>query len=88
MQIAFFVAPVLVFASYAFGKPLDLEFTIPEVAAVLVAVGITAQIAGDGESIWLEGAQLLAVYAVLGILFFFLPEVAHTASDAIGGAAH
>ena len=85
-QIALFVAPVLVFASYAFGKPLDLEFTIPEVAAVLVSVGIVSQIAGDGESNWLEGAQLLAVYAVLGILFFFLPEVAHNASAAIGGA--
>ncbi len=88
MQIALFVAPVLVFASYAFGKPLDLEFTIPEVAAVLVSVGIVSQIAGDGESNWLEGAQLLAVYAVLGILFFFLPEVAHDASAAIGGAGH
>ena len=87
VQIALFVAPVLVFASYAFGAPLDLEFTIPEVAAVLVSVGIVAQIAGDGESNWLEGAQLLAVYAVLGILFFFLPEVAHNASAAIGGAA-
>ncbi len=85
-QIALFVAPVLVFASYAFGQPLDLEFTIPEVAAVLVAVGIVSQIAGDGESNWLEGAQLLAVYAVLGILFFFLPEVAHNASEALGGA--
>ena len=87
-QIALFVAPVLVFASYAFGKPLNLEFSVPEVAAVLVSVGIVSQIAGDGESNWLEGAQLLAVYAVLGILFFFLPEVAHETSEAIGGAAH
>ena len=87
-QIALFVAPVLVFASYAFGKPLDLEFTIPEVAAVLVSVGIVSQIAGDGESNWLEGAQLLAVYAVLGILFFFLPDMAHGASQAIGAAGH
>ena len=79
-QIALFVAPVLVFASYVFGAPLDLEFTIPELAAVLFSVGIVSQIAGDGESNWLEGAQLLAVYAVLGILFFFLPEVAHEAT--------
>ena len=86
VQIALFVAPVLVFASYAFGKPLNLEFSIPEVAAVLVSVGIVAQIAGDGESNWLEGAQLLAVYAVLGILFFFLPEVAHSASETMGNA--
>ena len=88
MQIALFVAPVLVFASYAFGKPLNLEFSVPEVAAVLVAVGIVSQIAGDGESNWLEGAQLLAVYAVLGILFFFLPEMAHGASEIVGEAAH
>lgn len=88
IQIALFVAPVLVFASYAFGKPLDLEFSIPEVAAVLVSVGIVSQIAGDGESNWLEGAQLLAVYTVLGILFFFLPEVAHGASNALGAGAH
>ena len=86
MQIALFVAPVLVFASYAFGKPLNLEFSIPEVAAVLVSVGIVSQIAGDGESNWLEGAQLLAVYAVLGILFFFLPEAAHGPLGASGGA--
>ena len=79
-QIALFVAPVLVFASYAFGAPLDLEFSIPELAAVLFSVGIVSQIAGDGESNWLEGAQLLAVYAVLGLLFFFLPDVAHEAT--------
>ena len=87
-QIALFVAPVLVFASYAFGKPLNLEFSVPEVAAVLVSVGIVSQIAGDGESNWLEGAQLLAVYAVLGILFFFLPDMAHSASELAGEAAH
>ena len=86
-QIALFVAPVLVFASYAFGAPLDLEFTLPELAAVLFSVGIVSQIAGDGESNWLEGAQLLAVYAVLGILFFFLPEVAHEATNGAAGAA-
>jgi len=80
VQIALFVAPVLVFASYAFGKPMDLEFSIPEIAAVMLSVAIAAQIAGDGESNWLEGVQLLAVYVVLGILFFFLPEVHHVAT--------
>ncbi len=83
IQIALFVAPVLIFASYFIGpQRMDLEFTIAEIAAVIVAVGITAQIAGDGESNWLEGAQLLAVYAILGILFFFLPETAHVATNA------
>ena len=88
VQIALFVAPVLIFASYFIGpRPMDLEFTLPEIAAVILSIGIVGQISGDGESNWLEGAQLLAVYAVLGILFFFLPEVAHEASSAIGGAS-
>jgi Ca2+:H+ antiporter len=88
LQIALFVAPVLVFASYLFGRPLDLEFTIPEVVAVVVAVGIAGQISGDGESNWLEGVQLLSVYVVLAILFFFLPDVHHGgAHPATEGAA-
>ena len=77
LQIALFVAPVLVFASYAFGKPMDLEFGIAEIIAVVVAVGIAGQISGDGESNWLEGAQLLSVYIILGIMFFFLPPTEH-----------
>ena len=76
LQIALFVAPVLVIASRFTGlPPLDLVFTPAEVLAVFVAVLITAQIASDGESNWLEGAQLLAVYAILALAFYFLPEV-------------
>jgi Ca2+:H+ antiporter len=75
IQIALFVAPVLVLASYVMGpRPMDLVFTPSEVLAVGIAVAITGQIAGDGESNWLEGVQLLAVYIILGIVFFFLPE--------------
>jgi Ca2+:H+ antiporter len=74
LQVALFVAPVLVFASYFFGKPMDLEFAVPELFAVIAAVYIIAQISGDGESNWLEGVQLLAVYLIIGVLFFFLPE--------------
>jgi Ca2+:H+ antiporter len=73
LQIALFVAPVLVFSSYAFPHPLSLEFTIPEVAAVVIAAIVTDQISGDGESNWLEGVQLLALYIICGILFYFLP---------------
>ncbi len=73
LQIALFVAPVLVFVSYLFGRPMDLEFTIPEVAAVVIAVFVLAQISSDGESNWLEGVQLLSVYVILAILFYFLP---------------
>jgi Ca2+:H+ antiporter len=74
LQIALFVAPVLVFSSYLFGRPMDLEFTLPEVVAVIVAVQLIFQISGDGETNWLEGVQLLSVYLILGILFFYLPE--------------
>jgi Ca2+:H+ antiporter len=76
LQIALFVAPVLVLASYMFGgRPLDLEFSIPEVVAVMASVHIASQISGDGESNWLEGVQLLAVYLIMGVLFYFLPEM-------------
>jgi Ca2+:H+ antiporter len=79
LQIALFVAPMLIFASYLFGRPMDLEFTIPEVVAVVAAILIVEQISSDGESNWLEGVQLLSVYAILAILFYFLPD-AHAAA--------
>jgi Ca2+:H+ antiporter len=76
IQIALFVAPVLVLASYVIGpQPMNLVFTPAEVLAIGLAVAITAQIASDGESNWLEGVQLLAVYVILGIVFYFLPEI-------------
>jgi Ca2+:H+ antiporter len=83
LQIALFVAPVLIFASYLFGRPMDLEFTIPEVVAVVAAVFIAEQIASDGESNWLEGVQLLSVYAILAILFYFLPDAHAAATQSI-----
>ena len=73
IQIALFVAPVLVFASYLFGRPMDLLFTPLEVVTVGVSVAIVALIAQDGESNWMEGVLLLAVYAILGITFFWVP---------------
>lgn len=73
-QVALFVAPILVFASYAFGRPITLEFSLPEVVAVLAAVYVVAEISGDGESNWLEGAQLVSVYLILVVLFYCLPE--------------
>jgi Ca2+:H+ antiporter len=72
-QIALFVAPLLVFVSWFMGHPMDLEFSIPEVVAVVVAVFIVAEISRDGETNWLEGVQLLSVYLILAILFYFLP---------------
>jgi Ca2+:H+ antiporter len=74
LQIALFVAPLLVFLSYCFGRPMDLEFSLPEIFAVVASVYIIFQISGDGETNWIEGVQLLSVYLILGILFFYLPE--------------
>jgi Ca2+:H+ antiporter len=73
MQIALFVAPVLVFISYLFGTPMNLIFTPLEVLAVVVSVMVVALIAQDGESNWMEGVLLLAVYTILGLTFYFLP---------------
>ncbi len=87
LQIALFVTPVLVFASYLFGRPMSLEFSLPEIAAVALAVWIVAQISGDGECNWLEGVQLLSVYLIIGILFFFLPEPVHLQDGERGSAS-
>ena len=74
IQVALFVAPVLVLLSYVIGPaPMDLLFTNLEVFAVAIAVIIMAFITHDGESHWMEGVQLLAVYIVLGMAFYFLP---------------
>jgi len=73
LQIALLVAPLLVFASYLFGTPLDLIFTPFEVAAVSISVLIVGFVAMDGESNWMEGVMLVGVYLMLAIAFFFLP---------------
>lgn len=74
IQVALFVAPLLVFLSYVIGpEPMDLLFTTLEVAAVGVSVLVMTVISLDGRSHWMEGVQLLAVYVILGIAFFFLP---------------
>jgi calcium/proton exchanger (cax) len=73
LQVALLVAPLLVFISYAFGKPLDLLFTTFELAAVALSVGILNLITIDGESNWMEGVLLLAVYAILGLAFYTMP---------------
>ena len=74
VQVALFVAPVLVLASLFFGPlPMDLAFPAGLVLVVLVSVLITAQVANDGRSDWLEGIQLLTIYLVLGLTLFFVP---------------
>jgi len=75
IQVALFVAPVLVFLSYLIApQPMDLRFTTLEVVAVGISVWIMSMIAQDGESHWMEGVQLLAVYVILGLAFYWLPN--------------
>ncbi|MBI4873230.1 MAG: calcium/proton exchanger, partial [Acidobacteria bacterium] len=75
VQVALFVAPVLVVVSHFLGpRPMDLVFTPAEVLAVVVSVWIMGQVADDGQSDWLEGALLLGVYLIIAFAFYFLPE--------------
>jgi Ca2+:H+ antiporter len=75
LQIAFFVAPVLVLLGWAIGQPMDLNFNPFELVAVLVAVLIVNSISSDGQSNWLEGVLLLATYAIIGLAFYFHPTI-------------
>jgi Ca2+:H+ antiporter len=76
VQVAIFVAPVLVLTSLVLGpRPMDLAFPNGLVLVLLLSVLITSQVANDGRSDWLKGVQLLAVYVVLGMTFFFVPDV-------------
>jgi Ca2+:H+ antiporter len=73
LQIALFVAPALVFISLLMGNPLTLVFDQFELISLVAAVLIAALVSLDGESNWLEGAQLLVVYIIIGLAFFYLP---------------
>jgi Ca2+:H+ antiporter len=73
LQIALFVAPVLVFLSLLMGNPLTLVFNPFEIVALFAGVLIAVFVSQDGESNWLEGAQLLGLYTILALAFFFVP---------------
>lgn len=73
LQIALFVAPLLVFVSLAMKNPLTLIFNPFELIALGAAVVISAFVSLDGESNWLEGAALVGIYLMLGLSFFLLP---------------
>jgi Ca2+:H+ antiporter len=73
LQIALFVAPVLVLVSHLFHHPLTLAFNQFELTALLAGVFVGVLLAMDGESNWLEGAELVILYAIVGIAFYFIP---------------
>ncbi|MCE9544369.1 MAG: calcium/proton exchanger [Planctomycetia bacterium] len=75
IQIALFVAPVLVFTSMLLhpAHPMDLHFTALEVVAVVLSIGVLSMVCQDGECHWMEGVMLLAVYGVLALAFYHLP---------------
>lgn len=72
-QIALFVAPLLVFISVAIGRPMTLVFNIFEIVAIALSVFAVDMICSDGETNWFEGAQLLAIYVMLAVAFYFVP---------------
>jgi len=72
-QIALFVAPALVLYSFAIGQPMSLLFNAFEIAAIALSVLATAIVVSDGESNWVEGLQLLSVYLILALAFYFVP---------------
>lgn len=71
VQIALFVAPIMVLWGWFLGVPLPLEFGLLETVAAFGSVFITISILADGKTNWLEGAMALACYAILGMAFFF-----------------
>jgi Ca2+:H+ antiporter len=73
LQIAIFVTPVLVLAGELLNQPMTLVFNNYELMALIGASLIAVLISIDGESNWLEGAQLVALYAMIGLAFFFVP---------------
>jgi Ca2+:H+ antiporter len=73
LQIALFVAPLLVFISLLMGNPLTLVFNEFELIALMAAVLIGGLVSLDGETNWLEGAMLLTIYVIIALGFFWLP---------------
>jgi Ca2+:H+ antiporter len=76
IQIALFVAPVLVIASYFIApQPLQLAFGRAEIGALFIAVFCGALVCGDGQSNWYRGVQLMTVYAIIALMFYLIPEL-------------
>jgi Ca2+:H+ antiporter len=73
-QIALLVAPALVLYSFAIGRPMTLLFNAFEITAIALSVLATSIVVSDGESNWVEGLQLLSVYLILALAFYFVPH--------------
>jgi len=77
VQIALLVAPLLVFYSWIIHRPMSLLFVPLEMVGIALAVIIMDMISSDGETTWFEGVQLLAVYVILAVAFYFVPAPVH-----------
>ncbi|MBB6095155.1 Ca2+:H+ antiporter [Povalibacter uvarum] len=76
IQIALFVAPLLVFASYFIApEPLELSFSRAEVGSLFLGVLIGTVVCGDGQTNWFKGAQLITVYLIIAMMFYFMPVI-------------
>jgi Ca2+:H+ antiporter len=76
IQIALFVAPILVLASYFIApQPLELAFGRAEMGSLFIAVMIGALVSGDGEANWYKGVQLITVYAIIAMMFYLMPQL-------------
>jgi Ca2+:H+ antiporter len=77
IQIALFVAPMLVLASYFLApQPLNLEFGRAEVGSLFLGVLLGALVCGDGQSNWYKGVQLITIYSIMALMFFLIPDLA------------
>lgn len=78
IQIALFVAPLLVLASYFIAsQPLELAFSRAEIGSLFMAVLIGVLVCGDGQSNWYKGVQLITVYSIIALMFYLIPEINH-----------
>ena len=78
IQIALFVAPLLVLASYFIApQPLELAFSRAEIGSLFMAVLIGVMVCGDGQSNWYKGVQLITVYSIIALMFYLIPDINH-----------
>ena len=76
IQIALFVAPLLVLASYFIApQPLELAFSRAEIGSLLMGVLIGAMVCGDGQTNWYKGVQLITVYLIIAMMFYLIPDI-------------